>query len=300
MSSLQCLLTDGFIEVMMLSVFVVEDEATWLLQMQYENLDLKKPKKIKKIIYELKTNPGIFLKNKNGIIGYANMQRFGNIIELNTVVIDPKFRGEGHSHKLIYSIWERWKQDPILHGDSFNRELKLPKFQKNTACEFLPCKLIAFTRNSSLASTFISAGFKMAIPKRKWWSLWLIKSQLNQLRFSQLLYLFFNRIILFVRMLNGEEVPKNNENGVIKRFFQKRRRLFHQLSHMSEYKLFILSTDMQVKEWSRKGGPDDDINHPLKNINITTFSKGKESNPKEITKWDSGEKEKIPYVDLSE
>ena len=101
-------------------------------------------------------------------------------------------------------------------------------------------------------------------------------------------------------MLGGEVIPKNDEKGsLFRRFFQRRRRLFHQLSHLSEYKLFILSIEMQKKEWSRKGGPNEEYYHPLEEINVATFTKEKEINPEEITEWDSGEKEKIPYVDLS-
>ena len=56
---------------------------------------------------------------------------------------------------------------------------------------------------------------------------------------------------------------------------------------------------MQDKEWPRKGGPNEEYYHPLEEINVTKFSKEKEINPEEIIEWDSGEKEDIPFVDLS-
>ena len=72
---------------------MVEEEATWLLKMQHENLDLRKPIKLKKLIAQLKSNLGIFIRNDNGIIGHANLQRLGGVIELHTVVVDPELRG---------------------------------------------------------------------------------------------------------------------------------------------------------------------------------------------------------------
>ena len=278
---------------------MVEEEATWLLKMQHANLDLRKPKSLKKLILQLNQNPGIFIRNSKGILGYANMQRLGNIIELHTLVIDPKFRGEGHSHKLVYSAWERWKQDPILHGKSFVGKINI--FDDSDKNEIkLPCQLIAFTRSAALASSLTSAGFRIAIPKRKWWSLWIIKSQLGQLNTSSLFNLFLNRFLVFLKMLVGEVIPVNNiKSGFFRRFLQKRRRLMHQLSNLKEYKLFILSTEMQNKEWPRKGGPNEEYYHPLEEINVATFSKEKQIESEEIIEWDSGETEKIPYVDLS-
>ena len=281
---------------------MVEEEATWLLRMQYENLDLCKPKKLNKLILQLKTHPGIFIRNEGGILGHANLQRIGGVIELHTVVVEPELRGEGHSHKLIYSAWERWRQDPILHGKLLESKIDLTKREdsNNIENEILPCKLIAFTRNAALASTLTSAGFKIAIPKRKWWNLWLIKTQLGQLKTNQLFSLSLNRFVSFVKMLGGEVIPKNNERGgLFKRFFQRRRRLFHQLSYLGEYKLFILSIEMQKKDWPRKGGPNEEYYHPLEEINVATFTNKKDVNPEEITEWDSGEREKVPYVDLS-
>ena len=54
------------------------------------------------------------------------------------------------------------------------------------------------------------------------------------------------------------------------------------------------------KEWARKGGPNEEYYHPLEEINVATFTKEEKIDPEEITEWDSGEKEKIPYVDLSQ
>tara|TARA_B100000902_G_C27257897_1_gene888979 strand:- start:632 stop:1438 length:807 start_codon:yes stop_codon:yes gene_type:complete len=267
--------------------------------MQLENLDLRKPKKFNSLISELNQNPGIFIKGNEGIIGHAKMQRIGKLIELHTVVINTPHRGEGHSHKLLYSAWERWKQDPILHGKSLEEKITFSR-KINENKKLLPCQLIAFTRSAALASALISAGFKIAIPKRKWWSLWIIKTQLAQLKANHLFYLIINRVFTFFNLLVGEKIPENIVKvGPIKRFFQKRRRLMHQLSNLSEYKLFILSTEMQVKEWPRKGGPNEEYYHPLDDINVTTFSKEKQIDSEEIDEWDSGEKEKIPYIDLS-
>ena len=87
MSSLHCLQTNGFIGVILLSVNVVEEEARWLLKMQLENLDLRKPRSLKKLILYLNKNPGIFIRNNTGILGFASMQRLGTIIELNIKAI---------------------------------------------------------------------------------------------------------------------------------------------------------------------------------------------------------------------
>ena len=73
---------------------MVDEEALWLLQMQHENLDLRKPMKLNKLISKLKINPGIFIRNDNGILGHANLQRIGGFIELHTVVVEPEFQGE--------------------------------------------------------------------------------------------------------------------------------------------------------------------------------------------------------------
>ena len=279
---------------------MLEENARWLIKMQRENLDLRKPKKFNKLMDEIKDKPGIFIRNDKGIIGHAKMQRIGTLIELHTVVVNTPFRGKGHSHKLIYTAWERWRQDPILHGKSLEEKIN---FSKNISekMNLLPCQLIVFTRSASLASTLISAGFKLAIPKRKWWSLWLFKSQLAELKIHQIIHLLINRLKNFLNLLVGEEIPEKTTNtGFVKKFFQKRRRLMHQLSNLSEYKLFILQNEMQIKEWARKGGPSEEYYHPLTQIKIATFSKKNKNSQREINDWDSGEIEKIPFIDLTD
>ena len=106
---------------------MLEENARWLIKMQRENLDLRKPKKFKKLMDEIKDKPGIFIRNDKGIIGHAKMQRIGTLIELHTVVVNTPFRGKGHSHKLIYTAWERWRQDPILHGKSLEEKINFSK-----------------------------------------------------------------------------------------------------------------------------------------------------------------------------
>lgn len=268
---------------------MLEEDVRWLLKMQNENLDLRKPKKFNKMIEEINKNPSIFIRDNKGIIGHAKMQRIGRLIELHTVVINNHLRGQGHSHKLIYSAWERWSQDMILHGKSLGEKINFKTLKKNKKM-LLPCQMIAFTRSASLASSLISAGFRLAIPKRKWWSLWLIKSQFSEIPINQLFYLLVNRLLVFIGLLTGEPVNKKRlKRGFIKRFFQKRRRLMHQLSNLNDYKLFILPTEMQVKEWPRKGGPNEEYYHPLNEMKVTNFTKKNENSTEKIKHWDSGD-----------
>ena len=112
MSSLHCLQTNGFIEVILLSVDVVEEEARWLLKMQLENLDLRKPKSLKKLILYLNKNPGSLLEIMPVLSDSLTCKGL-TIIELHTVVIDPQCRGGG-IHTKVYSAWKD-EADPILH-----------------------------------------------------------------------------------------------------------------------------------------------------------------------------------------
>ena len=98
------------------------DTKTWLREMFRKELDLRPPS-----LARIDDNTMIIYDDKNEPIACASLANRWTSFELTSVVIDPKYRGKGLSHKL------------------------LKKFDKEC--------VLTFTRNVRLQSALVKAGF---------------------------------------------------------------------------------------------------------------------------------------------
>ena len=101
----------------------------------------------------------------------------------------------------------------------------------------------------------------------------------------------------------AEELPEGTKNtGKIRTLFQHRRRFFHQLSHLSDNRLFILKPESPLNLHSQRDG--EDIEDKLKamglDITIHTRDRDKGIRKEESKSWDRGIKDETPLVDLTE
>lgn len=283
------------------------EEATWLLRMQLEHLDLRAPQRLVVIEHRLETGGAILLRDERGPIGHLDMRRLAGVVEIHSVVIDASMRGQGLSHRLIHQAWERWRQDPILHGRPLVEDVNLAAAVRgeDITPKSLSKPLIAFTRNPAMGAALSAAGFKIASKHRCWWKLWLGRSRLTGLPLRTRLHLIAHRFVAMLRMgLIGEHLPESAERaGVLKRFLQRRRRLLHQLSHLDDYELFMLGVEMQDRRWPRRGAPSELSEDPLRMMRMTHYQPGAGNGDDElrIEAWDEGrEGDSIPFVDLAE
>jgi len=234
--------------------------------------------------------------------GHAGFRRLGSCIELHTVVIVPELRGTGRSHALLQAVISRWRQDRILNGAGVQPNVDIAAAIRGEEVAEKPWRkdLICFTRHPSLAATLIANGFQYAKPRRRWWSLWMRRHPLGELNTRTVLSLFFNRFLRASTMLFlGEELPPGSKKpGIIKTWFQRRRRLFHQLTYLSENRLFILDSEARYNPRDTEGGDDmqDKLESMGLDISIHTHTRGKE----DATAWDDGEEDEPPFVDMTQ
>ena len=81
-------------------------------------------------------------------------------------------------------------------------------------------------------------------------------------------------------------------------WFQRRRRFFHQLTYLSQNRLFILESET---EYTPRGPQDgDDMHEKLESmgldISIHTHTRGKG----DVGAWDEGEEDDTPFVDMTQ
>ena len=144
----------------------------------------------------------------------------------------------------------RWSQDRILNGSSVQPSVDLAAAVRGEKPTEKPWRknLICFTRHPSLAASLIAAGFQHAVPKRRWWSLWLRKHPLGKLNSRTMLSILLNRLLRSLKLLfNGEALPKGAKRpGFFKLWMQRHRRLFHQLTYLSANRLFIFDAASEI------------------------------------------------------
>ena len=267
-----------------------------------ESLDLSRPrsyeneeKELQRIAHELLIEDGI-------CSGHAAFRRLGSCIELHTVIIAPAFRGTGRSHTLLQAVISRWRQDRILNGASVQPKVDLAAAVRGDATPEQPWRrnMICFTHHPSLAASLIANGFQYAQSKRRWWSLWLRKHPLGRLDSRTMLSLLFNRFLRASSMLFfGEELPHGSKKpGIFRMWFQRRRRLFHQLTYISGNRLFILESEAEFTPRESQDG--DDMHDRLEamglDISIHTHTRGKG----DADTWDEGEEDDTPFVDMTQ
>ena len=156
-----------------------EDEhlATWLDAQLKVELDLRPSRGIAKETRLGSRTPRVIILEDGEIAGYAELRRTGGAIELATVVVDPSMRGRGLAHQIVQQAWERWRQDPVLHGAPLGGQVDLVKAIKDeNEPQTVRSPLICFTRDAAMAAALVGGGFTMMPRKRRASRLWLWRS----------------------------------------------------------------------------------------------------------------------------
>ncbi|MBD18365.1 MAG: hypothetical protein CMB13_01835 [Euryarchaeota archaeon] len=230
-------------------------DALWLVSMIHEEMDIWGPLKESAAIQRWRRHPRILLHDRNGLFGHAVLDRLGSSIELRTVVLDSRVRGQGRSHELVEQAVSRWYQDALLHRVTPPLELSSRR------------PLLSWTRSAALAATYHRARFSLVQPERRWSRLWLFKSSLATLPVRLQISVALNRIFRGISML-----------------FQDPNRLRYQIRHLREYHLFILDPKSPIQGLSRA--------HPMSEITAVTgrhLIDIEESQLQAFVDWDSTE-----------
>ncbi|MEC8979244.1 MAG: hypothetical protein VX433_04045 [Candidatus Thermoplasmatota archaeon] len=208
-------------------------DAVWLVSMIHEEMDIWGPLKKSTAIRKWRRHPRILLHDKNGLFGHAVLDRLGPSIELRTVVLDSRVRGQGRSHELVEQAVSRWYQDALIHRVT-------PPLEPTSRRP-----LISWTRSAALAATYHRAGFSLVKPERRWSRLWLFKSSLATLAMKLQISIVLNRILRGTSML-----------------FHNPTRLLFQIRNLRDYRLFILDSKPSLQLPSRA--------HPMSEMTAVT------------------------------
>ena len=257
-----------------------EDEhlATWLDAQLKVEPDLRPSRGIAKETRLGPRTPRIIILEDGEIAGYAELRRTGGSIELATVVVDPSKRGRGLAHQIVQQAWERWRQDPVLHGTPLGGQVDLVKATRDeNESHIVRSPLICFTRDAAMAAALVGGGFTMMPRKRRASRLWLWRSDFAALPLWTQLSLVFDRMFRGLVLL-----------------FTKPSRIPHFIRHSREYRLFVRIPEtaerppprMHMRS-EREGGVSSDVMNQLEAVAITM----EDSNTglEEITSWDEGE-----------
>ena len=230
-------------------------DAIWLVSMIRKEMDIWGPLKEIVAVRRWRRHPRILLHDRNGLFGHAVLDRLGPSIELRTVVLDPRVRGQGRSHELVEQAVSRWYQDALIHRTT-------PPLESSARRP-----LVSWTRSAALAATYHRAGFSLVQPERRWSRLWLFRSSLATLTVRLQISIVLNRILRGVSML-----------------FQNPTRLRHQMFHLNEYRLFILDSKSSLQVPSRA--------HPMSEMTAVTgrqLIEIEESQTQAFVGWESTE-----------
>ena len=252
-----------------------QEVAEWLDNLLRKELDLRQSRGIKKEIELGPKTPRIIILNQGEVAGYAEMRRISTIIELATVVVDPKLRGKGYSHQIVHQAWERWRQDPVLHGTTLGGDVDLTRSHQLPKTVSRP--LISFTRDPAMAAALVGGGFTMMPRKRRISRLWLWKSDFAALPIMVQVSISFDRLLRGIRFL-----------------FTSPSRIAHYLRHSRDYRLFVRIPEtaerppprMHMRS-EREGGVPSDLMNQMEAIAFTMEDEPGISS--EIKAWDEGE-----------
>ncbi|MEE3083354.1 MAG: GNAT family N-acetyltransferase, partial [Candidatus Thermoplasmatota archaeon] len=199
--------------------------AIWLDKMLTAEPDLRQSLGVKKEAKRAQKIPRIILLEDGEPAAYAELRRVGRAVELATVVVDPAHRGRGLCHDIVHQGWERWRQDPIVHGQPIMPKVNLAQASRpegeGSQKSIIRGPLISFTRDAAMAAALTGGGFTMLPRKRRASRLWLWKSDFAALPISIQMSLFFDRFFRGLRLL-----------------FTKPSGLLHYLKHVRNYRLF--------------------------------------------------------------
>ena len=257
-----------------------EDErvAIWLDALLKSEPDLRPSRGIGKETRKGPQTPRIIILENGEIAGYAELRRVGGAIELATVVVEPNLRGKGLSHQIVHQAWERWRQDPVLHGTSLGGQVDLVNATRdNSGPQVVQNPLISFTRDAAMAAALVGGGFTMMPRKRRASRLWLWRSDIAALPLMTQFSLAMDRLYRGVIFL-----------------FTSPKRIPHFIRHSRDYRLFVRIPEtaerppprMHMRS-EREGGVPSDIMDQMEAVAFTMADV--ETSPEEIAAWDEGE-----------
>ena len=257
-----------------------EDEqvAIWLDSMLRTESDLRPSRGVAKEARLGSRTPRIIILEDGEIAGYAELRRTGGAIELATVVVEPKLRGKGLAHQIVHQAWERWRQDPVLHGAPLGGQVDLVRAtQDESGQQVVRSPLISFTRDAAMAAALVGGGFTMMPRKRRASRLWLWRSD-------------FAALPLWTQFCIGMD---RLYRGIIF-LFTSPKRIPHFIRHSRDYRLFVRIPEtaerppprMHMRS-EREGGVAAEVMDQLEAVAFTMAEV--EGNPEDIAAWDEGE-----------
>ena len=257
-----------------------EDEhlAIWLDAQLRTELDLRPSRGVSKETRLGSKTPRIILLEDGEIGGYAELRRVGGAIELATVVVEPSLRGKGLAHQIVQQAWERWRQDPVLHGTSLGGQVDLVKATRDdNPPQVVQRPLISFTRDAAMAAALIGGGFTMIPRKRRASRLWLWRSDFAALPILTQLAVAIDRLY----------------RGLVFSFTSPKR-IPHFIRNSRNYRLFVRIPEtaerppprMHMRS-EREGGVPADVMNQMEAVAFTMNDV--ETSLEDITAWDEGE-----------
>ena len=257
-----------------------EDEriAIWLDALLKVEMDLRPSRGVAKEARLGSNTPRVLILENGEMAGYAELRRVGGAIELATVVVEPKLRGKGIAHQIVQQAWERWRQDPVLHGVPMGGQIDLVKATRDdTGPEVVRSPLISFTRDPAMAAALVGGGFTMMPRKRRASRLWLWRSDFAALPLWTQVCIAMDRLY----------------RGVIF-MFKSPKRIPHFIRHSRDYRLFVRIPEtaerppprMHMRS-EREGGVSPDVMDQMDAVAFTM--EDVEIPPGQITAWDEGE-----------
>jgi len=200
------------------------------------------------------------------------------------VVVDPGHRGQGYCHRIVHEAWERWRQDPIVHGRSVIPEINLAKAMRvggeSPEPSVVRGPLVSFTRDAAMAAGLVGGGFSMVQRRRRFSRLWLYRSDLATLPLGIQFAFLIDRTLRGLRLL-----------------IHRPGRILHHLRHGRDYRLFIRHTADAERLPPRRIGERQqeaqakaiaqDVIDQLDSIAFTMMEPPVDS--ESVTAWDEGE-----------
>ncbi|MEE2759630.1 MAG: GNAT family N-acetyltransferase [Candidatus Thermoplasmatota archaeon] len=258
-----------------------EDEriAVWLDALLEVESDLRVSRGVAKEALMGSQKPRIIILEEGEIAGYAELRRIGGVIELATVVVEPQMRGKGFAHRIVHQAWERWRQDPILHGSSLGGDLDLSKVENEMKGKGQVARLplISFTRDAAMGAALLGGGFTMIPRKRRASRLWLWKSDFAALPIYSQLVISVDRLIRGVIFL-----------------FKSPSRIAHFMRNSRNYRLFVRVPETAERLPPRlhlrsegEGGVSSDVMDQMEALAFTMAEI--EGTAEQIAAWDEGE-----------
>ncbi len=256
-----------------------EDEriAIWLDALLKVEMDLRPSRGVAKEAHLGPRTPRILILEDGEMAGYAELRRVGGAIELATVVVEPELRGKGIAHQIVQQAWERWRQDPVLHGAPLGGQVDLVRATQEESPEIVRAPLISFTRDAAMAAALVGGGFTMMPRKRRASRLWLWKSDFAALPIWTQICVAIDRLY----------------RGVIF-MFKSPKRIPHFIRYSRDYRLFVRIPEtaqrppprMHMRS-EREGGVPSDLMDQMEAVAFTM--EDVETTPEEIAAWDEGE-----------